>query len=339
VSMVYEGTRGETGEEMQSVFHFPEDDITRRSNFAAIHNRLNKADAKYTLSTANSLWVQEGYDVLKDYLDTIESYYLGEVNRVDFRKASETSQAINGWIESKTNNKIKDMFSPGSFNEMTRVVLANAVYFKGKWVKQFDKSDTTERDFRAGQGSTLKVPTMELTGEDAEFNYMENDEVQVLEMLYDGEDLSMIVILPRDDDPSLVEESLTAAKLDEWKGELAKQRVDVFMPKFSFTLEYSMSGILGEMGMPTAFVPGEADLSGIGGTGDLFIQAIVHKAFVDVNEEGTEAAAATGIVVGATSAVPEIKTFRADHPFMFIIQHRETGNVLFMGRVVNPLGA
>lgn len=337
LAMTYEGARGETAKEIQTVFHFPENDSARRSSFAAIINQLNSPSAEYRLHTANALWVQEDYPLLDEYIKVVEEYYSGKATNLDFVEETEKSrQIINTWVEDKTNDKIKELFKPGSISGLTRLVITNAIYFKGTWVKQFDEEETEEEDFRVSPGKTLKVPMMRLTGEDARFNYTENDELQVLEMLYEGGDLSMLVLLPKDDDLKTLEDSLTLENVDKWRDELTQQRVDVYIPKFTFTSEYILNDNLRDMGMPLAFDPYEADFSGIDGTMDLFIHLVVHKAFVEVNEEGTEAAAATGVVVGVTSVPPPATVFRADHPFIFLILERETGDILFLGRVSNP---
>ncbi len=335
LAMTYEGARGQTADEIQSVFHFPEDSNVRRPNFAAVYNQLNKGDAKYKLNTANALWVQQDFQLLDDYTNTVETYYGGKATNVDFVGTTEQArQTINNWVEDETNNKIKNLFPQGSLTPLSRLVLTNTIYFKGTWVEQFDKSDTRDEDFRVSSDQTVKVPMMRRTDKDAKFNYTETEDLQILEMLYEGEDLSMLVLLPKNDDIKLLEESLTLEKLSDWKNQLRKQRVNVFMPKFTFDTKYFLNENLKEMGMPLAFLE-SADFSGIDGTKSLFIQIVVHQAFVDVNEEGTEAAAATGVGIGITS-VPQIKIFRADHPFIFIIQERGTGNILFLGRVVNP---
>ncbi len=336
LAMTCEGARGQTAEEMQSVFHFPGDSV-RRSSFAAIHNQLNKPNVEYELHTANALWVQKDYPLLDEYIGTIESYYAGKATNLDFVGETEQArQTINSWVEDKTNAKIKELFSQGSLNPLTRLVITNAIYFKGTWVKQFNETKTRQEDFRISPDNVVQVPMMRRTGEDAEFNYAETDELQILEMLYEGEDLSMIVLLPKDDALEALEGSFTMENLDQWKAELAEQRVDVYMPKFTFESKYPLNENLIEMGMPSAFDPDAADFSGIGGTRGLFIQLVVHKAFVDVNEEGTEAAAATGVVAGITAMPPPVPVFRADHPFIFLIQERGTGNILFLGRVVDP---
>lgn len=336
LTMTYEGAKGQTAKEMQSVLHIPEDASMRRSSFAKIYNEINKKDKKYKLSTANALWAQENYKFLEEYTNNVEKYYGGKLTNLDFIRESEKSrQTINKWVEDQTNNKIKDLIPKGVLNALTRLVLTNAIYFKGTWVKQFDEKDTREDDFRMSFKNTVKVSLMRLTGDDAKFNYAETDEIQILEMFYHGEDLSMLIILPKGNDLANIEKSISLKKLAEWKNILHIQRVDIFIPRFKFKTKYFMAKALSDMGMPTAFSPA-ADFSGMDGTKDLLIQNVIHQAFVEVNEEGTEAAAATGVVMGLTSVGPRIPIFRADHPFMFIIQESETGNILFLGRVSDP---
>jgi len=336
LTMTYEGAKGQTAEEMQSVLHIPEDANVRRPNFARIFNEINKKEKKYKLSTANALWAQKDYSFLKEYTNNVEKYYGGKLTNLDFTRESEKSrQIINKWVEDQTNNKIKDLIPQGVLNAYTRLVLTNAIYFKGTWVKQFDEKDTKEEDFRIDSSNTVKVPMMRLIGDGVKFNYVETDEIQILEMPYHGEDLSMLIILPKGNNFANIEKSITLEKLSEWKNMLNEQRVDIFIPRFKFKTKYFMAKALSDMGMPTAF-GSTADFSGMDGTRDLFIQNVIHQAFVEVNEEGTEAAAATGVVMGITSVGPRIPIFRADHPFIFIIQERETGNILFLGRVSDP---
>lgn len=336
LTMTYEGAKGQTAKEMQSVLHIPEDANVRRPNFARIFNEINKKEKKYKLSTANALWAQKDYSFLKEYTNNVEKYYGGKLTNLDFTRESEKSrQIINKWVEDQTNNKIKDLIPQGVLNAYTRLVLTNAIYFKGTWVKQFDEKDTKEEDFRIDSSNTVKVPMMRLIGDGVKFNYAETDEIQILEMPYHGEDLSMLIILPKGNNFANIEKSITLEKLSEWKNMLNEQRVDIFIPRFKFKTKYFMAKALSDMGMPTAF-GSTADFSGMDGTRDLFIQNVIHQAFVEVNEEGTEAAAATGVVMGITSVGPRIPIFRADHPFIFIIQESETGNILFLGRVSDP---
>ncbi|MGB3346084.1 MAG: serpin family protein [Candidatus Humimicrobiia bacterium] len=332
LGMTYEGAKGETAEEIQSVFYFPEDKNIRQSSFAKIYNQINKVDKKYKLHTANALWAQKDYKFLEEYINTIEKYYVGKVTNVDFINATEDARVIiNKWVEEQTNNKIKDLIPAGVLNTLTRLVLTNAIYFKGLWIKQFDKEETRKEDFKVSSEKTVKVDMMSITGE--EFNYFETEEIQILELLYEGEDLSMLIILPKENDLNSLEDSFSLEKLYELRNNLGEQKVDVYIPKFKFETKYFMVKTLEEMGMPTAFSM-DADFSGMDGTTDLFIANVIHQAFVDVNEEGTEAAAATGVVMELKAAMPTV--FCADHPFIFMIQERETGNILFLGRVIDP---
>ena len=332
LSMTYEGARGNTADEMKNVMHLPDDEV-RRSSFAKLFNEINKKDKKYQLFTANALWAQQDYQFLPEYMNLVEKYYAGKATNVDFVGNTEQARkTINTWVEDYTNNKIKNLFEKGVLNYMTRLVLTNAIYFKGTWLKQFEKSDTFDADFRINPEKTIQVPMMSMHEE--EFNYFEDGKIQILEMPYDGEELSMLVLLPKDDDLTELENTINADKLSEWNQNLRQETLDVYMPKFTFETKYSLAGTLANMGMPTAFSE-DADFSGMDGTQDLFISAVVHQAFVEVNEEGTEAAAATGVGMTLT-AMPRITTFRADHPFIFLIQERNSGNILFLGRVIDP---
>lgn len=329
LAMTYEGAKGQTAKEMQNVFHFPEDASIRKPAFAAIYNQINKPNSGYQLNTANALWAQENYSFLDEYFSTVESHYGGKVTNLDFIGETEKSrQTINSWVEQQTNNKIKDLISPGMLNPMTRLVLTNAIYFKGKWVNQFDKKDTKEQDFKVSSEKTVKVPMMYLK---EDFNYTETEQFQILEMSYDGNELSMLVILPKDNLSDL--DSLNEKNISQLKTALKKEEVVVYMPKFTFETKYSMSETFKKMGMPTAF-SGVADFSGMTGKQDLFIDFVIHQAFVDVNEEGTEAAAATGAGMAMIAAPGTV--FSADHPFLFIIQEKATGNILFFGQVIDP---
>lgn len=338
LAMTYEGAMGKTAEEMQSVFHFPQDENERRPAFAKIYNILNKEDKKYQLSTANALWAQKDYQFLVDYFNVVDKYYGGKVTNLDFVGDTENSRiTINKWVEEQTNDKIKNLLPQGVIDAFTRLVLTNAIYFKGDWVKQFDKGNTREDTFWVGQSNSVKAKMMNLNGE--KFNYAEVDNVQILELPYAGEELSMLVILPAAKEQGLspVEASLDPEKLAEWKDKLVGTEVDVYLPKFKFETKYFMVGDLIKMGMLTAFSD-EADFSGMTGKKNLFISHVIHQAFVEVNEEGTEAAAATGVVMTKEISAGPRKTpiFRADHPFIFLIQEKETGSILFIGRVSNP---
>jgi len=336
LAMTYEGARGQTAQEMQSVFHFPEEDSIRRPAMAKIYNQINQEVKEYELYTANALWAQEDYSFLDEYINLIDQYYGGRVTNLDFIKETEKSRkTINDWVAQQTKDKILDLIPAGVLNELTRLVLTNAIYFKEQWLIQFDEENTTEEDFRVSPEKTIKVPMMSLTDGEIEFNYLETEKLQILEMPYDGEELSMLVLLPQEDSLVTLEESLNLDNLAQWREMLSQQPVNVFMPKFTFETKYFLNQDLQEMGMPTAFSM-QADFSGMDGTKDLFISKVIHQAFIEVNEEGTEAAAATAVVIELKSVGPSVAVFRADHPFIFLIQDNQSGNILFLGRVVNP---
>jgi len=341
LAITYEGARGTTAEEIRSVFHFPENQSVMRSGFSGVIAGINSKANAYTLRTANALWAEQTYPFLTDYISAAEQYYGAKTTNLDFiNKPDDSRVTINTWVEDQTEDRIKDLLQPGTIDPLTRLVITNAIYFKGTWVAQFDEEKTTDADFRTGTGSIVRVPMMQRTDEDARYGYAETDMLQALSMPYesgDGKELSMMVILPKDDDPALVEQSLNTSMLSSLQDSLRTRRVIVYFPKFVMETKYSLPSVLSAMGMPTAFTSG-ADFSGMDGTRNLYIDDVVHQAFVEVNEEGTEAAAATAVVMQLSAMPMEEPTpvFRADHPFIFLIQENETGNILFMGRVTHP---
>ncbi len=238
---------------------------------------------------------------------------------------------INDWVEEKTNDKIKGLFPEGSIVPETRLVLTNAVYFKGNWVHPFKLDKTELRPFYVIPDSTVQVDTMYLSNK--RFNYSSVDGIQVLELPYENSSLSMVILLPQNRTLTEVEGDL-GTRLGWWLAGLERRTVKVYLPKFSFESKYLLKETLSDMGMPTAF-SGLADFTGINGAGKLYIDSVVHQAFIEVNEEGTEAAAATGVTIAVSCAIGG-DVFRADHPFIFIIRDRQTGTNLFMGRVLEP---
>ncbi len=349
-AMVYEGARGKTADEMVSIMHFPEYDLLR-PNFASIYNKVNSGSSEYELRTGNALWLQQDYPFLEEYVNNVEDYYGGKAAGVDFVNEPEmTRQTINSFIEEQTNNKIKDLIPEGAINPLTRMILTNAIYFKGTWEWEFDKSETRDRDFKITKDNVVKVPTMYMDPDKARFNYVDTGEVQVLELPYKGDDLSMLILLPKQGDYydydtgervtleyTIEDIEISVEKLAEYKAQMKETKLSsIYLPKFEFDTKYFMANTLSAMGMPTAFKrDGSADFSGMTLEEKLFIQKVIHQAYVKVDEKGTEAAAATAIMIGATSVAPS-NIFDADHPFIFIIQQKYTGNILFMGRVVDP---
>jgi len=348
LAMTYEGAKGQTADEMKSVFHFPEKSILR-PNFAAIYNNINKGAEDYELRTGNALWVQQDYPFLEDYTSRVEKYYGGKAANLNFVEETEKSrQTINSFIEEQTNNKIKDLIPVGFLDPITRLVLTNAIYFKGIWEWEFDKSDTREEDFKVFPDNIVKTPMMNMKPDKARFNYADLEELQLLELLYKGEDISMLILLPKQGEDydsetgevitsnyTLEDIELSSEKLIEYKSQMQETKLDsISLPKFEFDTKYFMKETLSALGMPTAFSE-DADFSGMTGERDLFISFVIHQAYVKVDEKGTEAAAATAVGMELTAVMPR-NVFRADHPFVFIIQEKETGNILFLGRVVDP---
>ncbi len=277
LAMTYEGARGQTAEEMQSVFHFPEDNSIRRSSFASLYNKINSKSAKYQLSTANALWVPKNYKLLDNYTNVVQNYYGGRATNVDFA-SEDARKTINNWVEDKTNNKIKDLFPQGSLDgKSIFLVLTNAIYFKGDWVKQFDIKETQQEEFKVNKDKIIRVPMMRRTDEGAIFNYTETEELQILEMLYEGKELSMLVLLPKNDNLKSLEESLTVENITEWKKKLKEQRVNIFIPKFTLDSKYFLVENLKNIGMLLAF-DSDADFSGIDGTKGLYINNVSFAA-------------------------------------------------------------
>jgi len=339
LAMTYEGARGSTSEEMRSVFYFSDNDSLRRESFSALDRRINANDSGYTLSTANALWVDSGLSLLDNYEALVHDTYLARADNLDFRTAPEEArQTINHWVKQKTAGKIVDLIPVGHVDSLTRLVLTNAIYFNGTWRKTFDPSLTRDEDFFTEDGRAVKVPMMRQDDDETRFNYLETGGLQVLEMPYAGGRLSVMILLPHDQDIASLERSLSSEDLDRWRDSLEERRVDVYLPRFKLKANYFLAEILADLGMPTAF-SNMADFTGISPDRPLFISQVIHQAYVDVNEQGTEAAAATAVemaeCIGAVEE-PEIPIFRADHPFLFLIVDDETGCILFLGRLSDP---
>ena len=336
LAMTYAGARGATADEMARALHFDAPAVRLHRAFGKLLADLDvPEDAPgCRLHIANALWAQQDYHFLPDFLALGREHYRAEPDTLDFAKATEQArQKINAWVAQRTADKIRDLIPPGVLDELTRLVLTNAVYFKGEWATQFDKQQTREAPFTLADGKEESAPLMNQTGE---FGFLEQPDLQVLELPYAGGKLSMVILLPRQHDglPAL-EKSLSADELARWIGGLAPRKVRVSLPRFKMTCAAELSEVLKKLGMQSAF-DRRADFSGMDGTQMLYISAVLHKAFVDVNEEGTEAAAATGVVMKLKSGTPSVPLFRADHPFLFLIRDVRSGSIVFMGRVLDP---
>jgi serpin B len=339
LAMTYAGAAGETQKQMAQTLHFKVPDDELNAAMARLRASLQADDRKdYQLRVANRLWGQKDYAFLPGFLQTTGKYYGAEMGLLDFvQDADAARRQINQWVERQTEEKIKDLLPSGVLDARTRLVLTNAIYFKGNWQEKFDKSATKDAPFHLSADKQVEVPTMQQTNQ---FGYRATEDLQVLEMPYAKGELSMVVLLPKAiDGLAQLEKSLTSENLQQWTKGLRRQKVVVYLPRFTMSSQFGLKETLQAMGMTLAFDDRKADFSRMSQGEGLYISAVIHKAFVDVNEEGTEAAAATGVVMTLRSAQiqPQVPpTFRADHPFLFVIRDNQTGSILFMGRVMNP---
>lgn len=336
LAMTYAGARGETKKETAKVLHFPLEKELLHSSFSKIQSELNAIEDKghVKLSIANSLWVQDGYHFLDTFLNLNKKYYSASLNFVDFATKTETTlKTINTWVENKTQQKIKELIKQGMIGPSTALVLCNAIYFKGDWLSQFDKKRTVDADFYTSANRTIKVPMM---SQKSRFKFKDFGDFSAIELPYEGNDLSMIVFLPKETDGlSKIEKNFTNDNVKNWIDKLSKSHkseIVVGLPKFKTISEFKLANILTKMGMPHAFTG--ADFSGMTGKKDLFISEVIHKAFVDVNEKGTEAAAATAVVM--LNLISNTQVFQINHPFVFLIRENQTGSILFIGRILDP---
>jgi serpin B len=291
---------------------------------------------QFQLNIANSLWGQAGYEFETDFLDTLAKNFGAGMNIVDYKTNPEESrEIINQWVEEETEQKIQDLIPPGAIDTLTRLILANAIYFKGSWQMPFSENGTEKAPFYMPDGSEVEVDMMQLFGEN--LRYYRAEDFQAFDLPYLSNDFSMRVILPDKEAFLKLEEELTANILTDIDDNIRSQRVNLRMPKFDYESTVNANDPLIAMGMSDAFDPNTADFSGINQANELFITDVLHKATITVDEEGTEAAAATAVIMGLKSMAPEDPVeLTVDRPFLFFIQHHPTGTILFFGRVVQP---
>ena len=353
--MAYAGARGETEKQIAKVMHFDANQTTVHAGFRELTARLREAGNRghNQLNLANTLWVQREYEVKKSFLDRLELNYGAAPRQADFIRGSERARGeINRWAAKETRGKINEVVGPGSVDATTRLVLVNAVYFRGFWSSKFDKEATKDHDFTLADGRKIQTATMY---QENNFRYAETEDLQALVLPYEETGFSMMILLPKGEKGlEHLEGLLSRDRLRQWELLLERARVQVHLPRFSMRRHLRLNGILADLGVPDAFRLKVADFSGIaevgpGGVGDaegggrrepLYIQQFEHEALVEVDEEGTVAAAATGISIGCSAPPPNFpkRVFRADHPFVFLIQDDRSGSILFMGRVMNPAG-
>ena len=339
LAMTYAGADGQTAEQMSEVLHFPLPAAKLHPAFSKLRQRLNSdgETPPFQLRVANRLWGQKGFRFLPTFLNITSDQYGAELGLVDFGQTDEARTTINSWIEEQTDRKIKDLLAPGVLDASTRLVLTNAIYFKARWENEFSPSATADAPFHLSGRQQITAPLMHLR---RRLRYGESGELQTLELPYAGNGaLAMLMLLPKKiDGLGDLEKLLTGEQLQKWSASLKSRLVNVHLPRFKMTSEFDLSDVLSSMGMPLAFSE-QADFSGMSGEERLYFSAVIHKAFVDVNEAGTEAAAATATALRAATKQlrpEEPIEFRADHPFVFLIRDNRTGAVLFMGRLANP---
>lgn len=340
LAMTYAGARGETEQQMADTLHFilPQDSL--HPAFNSLDQQLasrgegaqGKDEKGFRLNIVNAIWGQRDYTFLSDYLDVLAENYGAGLRLLDFITAPEESRVtINNWVSDQTEGKIKDLIPQGVIDDLTRLVLTNAIYFNAAWLNPFNEKLTQDGAFHLLDGSEVTVPMMQQT---ESFGYAEGEGYQAVELPYDGDQLSMVILLPESGQFDSFEQSLDANYVDAILKDLEYQQVALTMPKFEFESEFSLADTLSEMGMPIAF-SGGADFSGMTGNNDLCIGDILHKAFVSVDESGTEAAAATAVVMTLGAVLNPVKV-TVDSPFIFLIRDIETNSIIFVGRVMNP---
>ncbi|XP_004703185.1 serpin B3 [Echinops telfairi] len=352
-AMVTLGAANSTALQMEKVLHFadvtgsPSSDAAKgqmakkenvHSQFRKLLTELNNPTDAYALTIANRLYVEQKYQLLQKYLDDAKKFYLSGAEAVNFGNAAEKSRKdINSWVEKQTHGKIQDLFPEGSLSSSTILVLVNAIYFKGQWDRKFNKEITEEEKFWQNKDTSKSVMMMKQR-ESFNLAFLDDMQAKILEIPYKGEDLSMFVLLPNEvDGLQKIEDTLSVEKFLEWTSPsfMKKTKVDLNLPRFRVEDKYSLSAMMIALGMVDAFSPQDADFSGMTGRRNLVLSKALHKAFVEVNEEGTEAAAATGIEAVPMS-LPYYEPFHCNHPFVFFIKQKKTNSLLFFGRITSP---
>jgi serine protease inhibitor len=336
-AMTYAGARGQTEKEMAEALHFTLSQEKLHSAFGSLASRMGQVQHwnRITLIAVNGLWGQQNHPFRPAFLDLIRTHYHAAATLVDFKHAEAVRAEINSWVEDQTKQKIKDAIRPGQLDPDTRSVLCSAIYFNGKWANPFDVKNTRPRPFYLTREQTVTVPMM--IREKAEYKVKWIEGLGMLELPYVGDELSMIIFLPDSSEglPEL-EQQLTPANLSTWLDQLhqaPRHKTSVLLPRFKTMQEIDLKKELSALGVPSLFNQSEADLSGMTGQPDLYISDAVQKAFIEVNESGTEAAAVTWFQAKTKGM---LSSFRANHPFLFLIRENQTGIILFLGRIVDP---
>jgi len=344
LGMTWEGARGATAAEMATVLHVPAADAKLWTNaqmhaaVGALSKKFSQPDEGFELVVANALWAEKSMPLRQEFLANIQPNYDAKLASLDFISAPEAARKqINTWVEEKTKDRIKDLLPEGSIDPDTRLVLTNAIYFKASWPKEFNQALTAEQPFQLAAGTAVKVPTMH--DPSVRIGRHKADGFEVVELDYQGAAVVLTIVMPdAPDGVPGIEKTLTPGSWKTWAAALKPTLTDLYLPKFKLETAYSLNDPLKKLGMPLAF-GGKADFSGITQSGPLAISEVIHKAFVEVDEKGTEAAAATAVTIARASAMiepEEPKLLRIDRPFLFALRDRESGTLLFLGRVMDP---
>ncbi|XP_048219519.1 serpin B4-like [Perognathus longimembris pacificus] len=353
LSMVSLGAKGNTAREIKDVLHFnevtgektktattsqAEESGIVHQQFQKLLKKFNKPSDAFELRSANSLYGEKTFQFIQEYLDNVKKFYLANVESLDFaNNAEESRKKINAWVESQTNDKIKDLFPDGSLDQSTILVLVNAIYFKGQWLQKFEKENTQEGTFWLNKDVSKPVQMMSQT-KHFRFASLEDEQAKILEIPYKGKELSMVLLLPNEvDGLQKLQDSLTAEKLIAWTSAQNMSEIKLYLrlPRFKLQKTYDLKATLQRLGMVDAFSPHKADLSGMSQGRRLAVTKAFHQCLVEVTEEGTEAAAATGVSIAKTSALIR-EEFCCDHPFLFFIRENKTNLILFFGRFASP---
>jgi len=337
LAMTYAGAQGRTATEIAKVLRLTEKPPEVHYEFGALLSELNAVRAsKCRLLSANALWAHAGTLFLEPYLNLVRSRYDATVDELDFGSAPQKAEdKINRWVEERTENTVTRLIPPGTVDPQTRLVLTNAVYFKGAWQERFSPELTHDAPFILSDGGTTTVRMMHRTGS---FRHARANGLQVLELPYDAGTLSMVLLLP--DEPNgldRLERLMNAEMFSQWTAALKPSQLEIYIPRFKSSSDYRLDGTLKALGMIDAFSSLKADFSGMTGKKDLFVGAVFHSSFVEVNEEGTEAAGASGVVMRLKSGAPKpLPVFRADHAFVYVIRHVPSNCIVFLGRMAKP---
>jgi serpin B len=339
LAVTYAGAKGNTAREMAEILWFPEDQESFHRGYKTFTDsiQLTGIEKGTELRIANALWVQDDYKLRQDFLELADSCYKAKAENVNFKTPEElelTRQKINQWVEKITNDKIRDLIPRGVLKEVTRLVITNAIWFNGNWSNPFDKSNTSSSIFNISSENSMPADFMH---QKSQAGYYEDEEVQALELAYKGNKKSMIIILPKDTNGwKLISRILTPERLQIISQGIEEKEVEIAIPKFTYDCQFNLKETLVLMGMKEPFSD-EADFSGMTDANDLKIDEVIHKAFIEVNESGTEAAAATAVIMVLKSALQDQTIrFTANHPFIYFIMDKTTGGIIFMGRLVNP---